>query len=253
MRRGFTLIELLVVIAIIAILAAILFPVFAKAREKARTASCMSNEKQLILGLTMYKGDYDEMWPHTNWGDLVNAPVTGAASWLTGIFPYVKNTAVFQCPSQAPSGACVMPACKGPVTPGTPWDAGGGTTYAVNECFFASCCQDSLIRHPSEMLMLADSRCNGWIGGYWSLSWPARGDLTRVQIAVHNAYDAAICCHGGWNAGDEDLTIHNGGSNLAFADGHVKWYAAQNIKTKSAGGTIGYYGQWATPDGKSEW
>jgi len=96
--RGFTLIELLVVIAIIAILAAILFPVFAQAREKARQASCLSNGKQMALGLTMYAQDYDETFPRVwtaNFG-----PTGGARDWKDDIQPYVKNRDVFKCPSK---------------------------------------------------------------------------------------------------------------------------------------------------------
>src|SRR2546422_10936250 len=92
-RRGFTLIELLVVIAIIAILAAILFPVFAQAREAARKAACMNNMKQLGLALQQYAIDYDGMFPPSQ------LPATGAnASWPTMSFPYVKNEGVFVCP-----------------------------------------------------------------------------------------------------------------------------------------------------------
>ena len=91
MRRGFTLIELLVVIAIIAILAAILFPVFAKAREKARQTSCLSNVKQLGLGLMMYAQDYDEKMPSY----LPPWPAIPAGNeycdWWNGIYPYTKN------------------------------------------------------------------------------------------------------------------------------------------------------------------
>jgi len=98
MRRGFTLIELLVVIAIIAILAAILFPVFARAREKARQASCQSNLKQLALGLAMYSQDYDE----TICMAYQYMPQPGAtmlAWWVDLITPYTKNTQIAVCPS----------------------------------------------------------------------------------------------------------------------------------------------------------
>lgn len=97
-RRGFTLIELLVVIAIIAILAAILFPVFAQAREAARKAACTSNMKQLGLALQSYATDYDGIMPPSQ------LPSTGAnVSWPTMLFPYVKNEGIFVCPSGEPS------------------------------------------------------------------------------------------------------------------------------------------------------
>lgn len=93
-RRGFTLIELLVVIAVIAILAAILFPVFSQAREAARRAACTSNIKQIGLALQTYATDYDEVLPPSQ------LPPTGAnVSWPTMVFPYVKNEGVFVCPS----------------------------------------------------------------------------------------------------------------------------------------------------------
>ena len=115
-RRGFTLIELLVVIAIIAILAAILFPVFARAREKARQTSCLSNLKQLDLGFMMYVQDYDEMLPGPaplnpaamGWGyygHWVPASVPPMAVEQGGLYPYVKNAQLFLCPSDANGAA----------------------------------------------------------------------------------------------------------------------------------------------------
>jgi prepilin-type N-terminal cleavage/methylation domain-containing protein len=94
-RKGFTLIELLVVIAIIAILAAILFPVFAKAREKARQISCASNEKQLGLGIIQYVQDYDERFPD----------YAGDYGWAGQIYPYVKSTGVYKCPDDSNTAA----------------------------------------------------------------------------------------------------------------------------------------------------
>ncbi|HXG24020.1 MAG TPA: prepilin-type N-terminal cleavage/methylation domain-containing protein, partial [Chthonomonadales bacterium] len=122
-RKGFTLIELLVVIAIIAILAAILFPVFAQARDKARQASCLSNAKQLGLGALMYAQDYDEKFslsagwhPTLGWltGYYLGIPpnwrpnssparINGyAGSWANVLQPYIKNWGIYVCPSSSP-------------------------------------------------------------------------------------------------------------------------------------------------------
>ncbi len=94
-RKGFTLIELLVVIAIIAILAAILFPVFARARENARRASCQSNLKQIGLGLMQYTQDYDETFP------LVRLNTAPVVYWMDAVQPYIKSYQLFKCPSDA--------------------------------------------------------------------------------------------------------------------------------------------------------
>lgn len=102
-RLGFTLIELLVVVAIIAILASILFPAFARARENARRASCQSNLKQIGLGIQQYTQDYDERFPAIDAG-------TGVANnpgWAFAVQPYIKSEQIFQCPSDSgvtPSG-----------------------------------------------------------------------------------------------------------------------------------------------------
>ena len=96
---GFTLIELLVVIAIIAILAAILFPVFARARENARRASCSSNLKQIGLGLLQYTQDYDERLPAWANGPSTTSNATTSYKWIDAIFPYVKSEQLFTCPS----------------------------------------------------------------------------------------------------------------------------------------------------------
>src|SRR5690242_4800310 len=114
---GFTLIELLVVIAIIAILAAILFPVFAQARSKARQASCLSNMKQIGTGLMMYTQDYDEVLPgvdpsnghaagydrNLGWNEPFTAGVPATyRNWARDVQPYIKNYGVYKCPETTP-------------------------------------------------------------------------------------------------------------------------------------------------------
>jgi prepilin-type N-terminal cleavage/methylation domain-containing protein len=98
-RTGFTLIELLVVIAIIAILAAILFPVFAQARESARRSGCQSNMKQVTTAILMYAQDYDETLPYQQDGDLCDYGKSSHAVWINSTMPYVKNKQVWWCPS----------------------------------------------------------------------------------------------------------------------------------------------------------
>ena len=102
-RRGFTLIELLVVIAIIALLAAILFPVFARARENARKSSCSNNLKQIGLGIAQYVQDYDETMPLGRAGQNINADgsLLADAPWHAAVFPYVKSAQLFRCPSNS--------------------------------------------------------------------------------------------------------------------------------------------------------
>ncbi len=120
-HRGFTLIELLVVIAIIAILAAILFPVFAQAREKARQASCLSNEKQIGLAVLMYTQDYDENYPEGR--DWVDGLTDVNHTWLGFVQPYVKTYAIFGCPDDSM-------AFKKSTAPGT-WTS-IGQSYTAN-------------------------------------------------------------------------------------------------------------------------
>src|ERR1700689_2711378 len=104
LNGGFTLIELLVVIAIIAILAAILFPVFAQAREQARKTSCLSNVKQLNLGCLMYIQDYDETIPLLSGS---NPNGTGVVTWQDTVQPYIKNYAICFCPDNAAGGTLI--------------------------------------------------------------------------------------------------------------------------------------------------
>jgi prepilin-type N-terminal cleavage/methylation domain-containing protein len=112
-RSGFTLIELLVVIAIIAILAAILFPVFAQAREKARSTSCLSNERQIMTAVKMYAQDYDEQSPYYLWWFDPVAGFNGWHPWMENVNPYIKNTQIWICPSAPKDQASYGAACVG--------------------------------------------------------------------------------------------------------------------------------------------
>jgi len=131
-RSGFTLIELLVVIAIIAILAAILFPVFAQAREKARQTSCLSNEKQLALGMLQYAQDYDETYPIGFTSDNPAGWGLPQDSWPAKIQPYLKNFQVFACPSDPDGG---KPAHPVKIASWMDKWAGYGMTYSANALF----------------------------------------------------------------------------------------------------------------------
>ena len=143
-RLAFTLIELLVVIAIIAILAAILFPVFAKARENARRASCQSNEKQIGLGILQYTQDYDETYPRRHMA-------TEQQSWRVVIQPYLKSSQLFACPSNPFKNSLAydgtMPVsygCNGWDNNNTPFD--GNNTVSI-----------ASIQRPSEQVLVGES------------------------------------------------------------------------------------------------
>jgi prepilin-type N-terminal cleavage/methylation domain-containing protein/prepilin-type processing-associated H-X9-DG protein len=216
MRKGFTLIELLVVIAIIAILAAILFPVFARAREKARQASCLSNLKQLGLGTLMYAQDFDERMPtfQPPYGTNPDPPGTGVSWWL-GIYPYVKNVQIYVCPSWERSQ--------------TTWTYWGRTfplvpSYGMNPNLHNGI-KLAQINAPAQCIMLGDS-CHP-MGADWRIAWPK-------APAILGGYPNA-CTIRDTNANRQDeATVHNLGSNVVFADGHAKWLQSKYIYAERA-------------------
>lgn len=188
-RQGFTLIELLVVIAIIAILAAILFPVFARAREKARQASCQSNLKQLSLAFLMYAQDYDEKFPAQNLAHYPGGPaaypqdaccVERNIAWMV-IQPYTKNTQLLQCPSENETDF---------TRPATIYGPGGPIHYKFKHAFCA----------------------NGSGVKLATISWPAEVVMIREYRAAHD--DRQCGCRNPEPGGRR--------YNSAFADGHVK-------------------------------
>jgi prepilin-type N-terminal cleavage/methylation domain-containing protein len=158
-RRGFTLIELLVVIAIIAILAAILFPVFAQAREKARAISCLSNQKQLGLALLQYTQDNDEMFP----GSKINPNWFAGIGWGGAIYPYVKSVGVYHCPDDSASSTTSV--FNGSTITLSP------VSYALNyRCTFYSTIS---LQHPSNTILITEIN-----GGMTNLDSPTEAGGT---------------------------------------------------------------------------
>jgi len=185
--RGFTLIELLVVIAIIAILAAILFPVFARAREKARQTACNSNMKQLATAGRMYSTDYDNrIVPYA-----LNSDPGGCAGWFLRLEPYIKNQQIFNCPSTSGDGAADV------------WRR----DYGLNNYM------------------------EWWNGFYYRET-----TLEEIQTPSDTAqFGETACVYRSYMAVNSDGTwylqpVHNGGCNLAFFDGHSKWYSIDQAK-----------------------
>jgi prepilin-type N-terminal cleavage/methylation domain-containing protein/prepilin-type processing-associated H-X9-DG protein len=252
LRRGFTLIELLVVIAIIAILAAILFPVFAQAREKARSASCQSNLKQIVTGMKMYVQDNDEQgvqyWYQARDAAGVYRP------WMETIQPYIKNKDCFFCPSGSKQTSaytttnCTAAAnfvastyCyptwiyytyysfNGNVFLGFPSGVIPGTRNTL--CTNAwSVCEPSpeFVSYPAEATLLTE--------GYMIAYGPIAG------------FDFGSACLIGldFNENNNKIFRHNTGWNVAFADGHVKWFRGNNFwytRTMRTTGTYAGYPQ----------
>jgi prepilin-type N-terminal cleavage/methylation domain-containing protein/prepilin-type processing-associated H-X9-DG protein len=227
---AFTLIELLVVIAIIAILAAILFPVFAQARAKARQTSCLSNMKQVGLGVMMYAQDYDEVLPGNSrlsaavtdprWPDSTSAHSAGLSEpmgwmqpynaanvgthriWARDIQPYIKNLGLMICPQTKPrssDGTCDPAANTCEVT----GVAGAGNgNYLVNG--IATSKSLAAITMPADIIFAHEVRNYNRVAQEKPRQRLSNGLYTGF---VHAYYDS----------------LHNDGANLLFCDGHAKW------------------------------
>ncbi len=248
--KGFTLIELLVVIAIIAILAAILFPVFAQAREKARQSSCLSNEKQLSLGILQYVQDYDETFPL----GFDQASGWVGSGWPVRVQPYIKNLQVFHCPDDSLNGGA-------PVPPNYPWEgvfisyaANGyygnwaGTSFAEQGVMATSgydpgwlstaSASGGQIQRPSESILLTEKFAKDAQDG--NAATPSFGTFDQVSGFGPQCVIAGPSYGGGW--GEQNIpdgtrvdsnlfglgknggvsVHHTGMANFAFCDGHVK-------------------------------
>lgn len=219
-RSGFTLIELLVVIAIIAILAAILFPVFGRARENARRSSCQSNLKQIGLGVMQYTQDYDEKYPIYN-GNAVTSS-TGYM-WFGTLSPYLKSDQIFQCPSETNAAP----------TPMT-FNSDLYSDYFYNSMLTNK--SQSFLEATALTIMMGDSgpensgtdpTRNSIMDGCAGDSRDTDGNglcddaaavsLGSAQIDNKSSFAAAVRVEG------SPAQRHLEGANYGFADGHVKW------------------------------
>ncbi|MGD9496757.1 MAG: prepilin-type N-terminal cleavage/methylation domain-containing protein [Armatimonadota bacterium] len=212
MRRGFTLIELLVVIAIIAILAAILFPVFARAREKARQTTCLSNVKEIDLAIIMYCNDYDESLPF-----LYNVPAVGPRYGLIQITqPYISNWQIHDCPSadQRTSQSYLGHRSYGYNVGTFIVFSTGGTPRRL-----------ALIRRPAEIVMMGDvchdpnAPGRGWYPSAGPFRCDPDGSNCKTCGGTHNSMYGN---HNWERPGFNFIERHNGTCNVGFFDGHVK-------------------------------
>jgi prepilin-type N-terminal cleavage/methylation domain-containing protein/prepilin-type processing-associated H-X9-DG protein len=224
-RKGFTLIELLVVIALIAILAAILFPVFAQARDKARQTTCLSNTKQMALAILQYTQDYDETFPR----DTLDGQKT---FWMDYVQPYCKSEAIWRCPSRSTT---VYPR----VNSGR---ANDFTAYGINWFFLGtqyyntaitvdkvtytsvSTCPLASVSAPAQSIMAAET-------SYYN------GNLSQDGV-IYAVYPPGITW--AWALPYGDLAHrHSEGGNIAYCDGHAQWsrperaYKIENFRTQN--------------------
>ena len=236
-QRGFTLIELLVVIAIIAVLAAILFPVFARAREMARKTTCISNEKQILMGLTMYAQDFDGRtpkgamdwwtqngycddysvpagWPFWTWGPCGSRP---QVTWRQQINPYLKNGQIFKCPTfEMPDEPLFFDIRA-------EREQGASRSYALSYTALHDCCAHQVLDappSPASTILLVESR-------EYLPDW--KMDMIDWRAWFDNKKGI--------------MTTHNGLSNFGFYDGHVK-----TVKFQQTFGNLNYPDNQAPPE-----
>ena len=241
-RKAFTLIELLVVIAIIAILAAILFPVFAQAREKARQTSCLSNLKQLGVALSMYEQDYDGALCQTSW-EL--GSFKAKVQWTYLIQPYVKNQQIFVCPSDPTPVTPLNPICGPGDTPGVTLCDAEVPKYSYINNYNVMPAHDwippieAAFEKPSSLIVLTERR-NLWPNGTDPGKWkgfdahdPSQACVSQNgqpgKVTYADTIAALNASTDKYNGHSAELTRtqfdrHVGGANYNFFDGHAKWY-----------------------------
>ncbi|MDX1934526.1 MAG: DUF1559 domain-containing protein [Capsulimonadales bacterium] len=232
MSKAFTLIELLVVIAIIAILAAILFPVFAQAREKARSITCLSNVKQIGLGQMMYIQDNDERYVPTGAADSGFGPLDGVrnakgdplSGWPMRLEPYIKNRQLYRCPNTPATFSGLTGVCAKhngyPISNSYTynWFLGRDDTYPFGDYLTSPDGSETYltpatlaeVSQPANVLMHFHSTSYTTSCSYATYEAPAFVNKIRMRA------------------------LHMGGDNIVFADGHAKWYDMRQVDFNQA-------------------
>jgi prepilin-type N-terminal cleavage/methylation domain-containing protein/prepilin-type processing-associated H-X9-DG protein len=237
-NKAFTLIELLVVIAIIAILAAILFPVFAQAREKARQTSCTSNLKQIGNAALMYTQDYDEYLPPASYNDPLVATNPGPTAWMWFLNPYINSNitlaasgdsglavSVYTCPDDSATDVSIPTEPSHDYTANAnimpSWITATGYTPTTNPPTSLS-----QIHGPAKVVLIAEAS-----GGSRIFS-TGEDDVTVPDPNASSDGSVFLQCQAVYLRG---RIRHGGGSNYLFADGHVQWFKAPGSSFTSSG------------------
>ncbi|RYG68422.1 DUF1559 domain-containing protein [bacterium] len=218
-KNAFTLIELLVVIAIIAILAAILFPVFGRARENARRSSCQSNLKQIGLGLIQYTQDYDERLPR-------NDSARDISTWIDNLQPYIKSDQLFVCPSDST-----------PYIPTAAGTAGRRSSYGINQIYSADQSENLFEANTANvdtasLASIEDTSGTIGVGDSKDLYQVYSGGSTIIPMAL----TASPPTFGQGGTNGAFVARHLEGANFMFLDGHVKWERLDKLAARTPAG-----------------